>query len=779
MGIHSNHKLRNLPLAYIAFITFLAGSGMSLPVHAQSVSDSLSYWQRLRDSTSQLLKTDASEALSTATGSFFKSTVNEKNERVIVITPEQIIRGNYITLTDVLNDIAGFFVSQPGNFLLGETFHADGLNGNENFIIMVNGIVLRNDFSNGIAIGATLPVQQAQRIEIIRGPQSAVYGNHAAAGVINIITPQSERPVYIKASIGGNFSQNNYVSLIMGGKYGDGKNTIRFDMFGNFLDRGAMKYTTNKMFENALYETARYRTNTPAEYDPLASSSRMLGINTYYKSWHLMVLSSARKDQASLGLNPLSTNAAIANHYIAENNTGITLTHEKQRRKGGEVFTGFYYGKYYVDPSSSVRLTNPALKREALDLTWHLLAPIPNKDTLEAFYTRTSATIDNTDLGFERRRRMKIRELSVFLNFTTRFNFGSPLHTMGRDKGVKATPADTASRNLTLPVYLFQWVSAWGTGFEYSVKNSTFGALANVSVYNSFKPIASQSWPFHITGALKVYYKHILPRKSSILLNYASGYTLYSSYRFTNAVVIAPFHPEREAVTLERAFVNQSPLRNRELSISLLSRYYTDRTSALTVFVQQATCIPRTARYEGSQQWIDSAGSMPFYYGSFAPKSSQRNAVGVDYSFIIPIAINIENYPKHAFELRLNGCHTLSQTSTGYDFKTMSKRAVQPDNAFIASLYYSYNKNLEVRLQYRMLGAFYAEGMYDSKASGTGCFDLISSFRFTRNFTVNLRLYNMFKATLYGASATGSRDDLILNPMKSEFFIIKLNYALD
>lgn len=369
--------------------------------------------------------------------------------------------------------------------------------------------------------------------------------------------------------------------------------------------------------------------------------------------------------------------------------------------------------------------------------------------------------------------------MDIFLNFTTRINFGSPVYTMSRDKGVKATPGDTAAANLSMPVYLFQTVTTWGGGFEYSAKNTTIGALANAALFSSFKPFKSQSWPLNVTGAVKVYYKHVLPRKSTLLLNYSSGYTLYSAYRFTNTVRFEPFRPEREAVLLERAFVNQNPMKNRELSFSLLSKYYTNNTSAISVFLQQATYIPRTSRYEGNQKWIDSAGNAPFYYGSFAPNVSQRNALGVEYSFIIPIAINIENYPRHAFELRLNGWHALTQTRAGYDFQTIAKRYVQPDNMFIASLYYSYNKNLEVRLQYRALGSFYAEGNLDSKADATGSFDLISSFRFTRNFTVNLRFYNMFKATLYGASATGSRDDLLLNPIKSEFFIIKLNYALD
>src|SRR5690606_39184062 len=96
--------------------------------------------------------------------------------------------------------------SQPGSGADGETFKLRGLLGNSYCKILIDGVPVKTFATKGMPIGAQLPVRQADRIEVIYGPAAALYGSDANAGVINIITKRSERPVYARANLtmGGN-----------------------------------------------------------------------------------------------------------------------------------------------------------------------------------------------------------------------------------------------------------------------------------------------------------------------------------------------------------------------------------------------------------------------------------------------------------------------------------------------------------------------------------------------------------------------------------------------
>ncbi|MCP5103425.1 MAG: TonB-dependent receptor [bacterium] len=110
---------------------------------------------------------------------------------VVLITREDIETYGYTTLTEILENIPGLYaIEDYGEF--GASFGVrgfwSGLN-NDNIIILVNGVSQVNDFfSNYPLSGILVPVEAMERIEVIRGPMSVVYGSGAFYGVINIIT---------------------------------------------------------------------------------------------------------------------------------------------------------------------------------------------------------------------------------------------------------------------------------------------------------------------------------------------------------------------------------------------------------------------------------------------------------------------------------------------------------------------------------------------------------------------------------------------------------------
>jgi vitamin B12 transporter len=129
-------------------------------------------------------------------------------ENMTVITAEDIERMNAHTLDEVLNTVVGLQVfgpQTPGNL---SSVLIQGCD-QKYVTVLMDGVVINSLSSNGAIIGI-LPVQQIERIEIIKGPASASWGS-ALGGVINIITkgpPDKGISAMASASYGSNNTED-------------------------------------------------------------------------------------------------------------------------------------------------------------------------------------------------------------------------------------------------------------------------------------------------------------------------------------------------------------------------------------------------------------------------------------------------------------------------------------------------------------------------------------------------------------------------------------------
>jgi outer membrane receptor for ferrienterochelin and colicins len=108
---------------------------------------------------------------------------------VYVITEKDIRQRGYRTLEDALHDVPGFdFQHTYGIF--PDLIHQRGFVGNnQRSLVYVDGIPDNNISENAI-LGGTIryPLHNVERVEIVAGPVSSLYGANAFNGVINIIT---------------------------------------------------------------------------------------------------------------------------------------------------------------------------------------------------------------------------------------------------------------------------------------------------------------------------------------------------------------------------------------------------------------------------------------------------------------------------------------------------------------------------------------------------------------------------------------------------------------
>ncbi|HKW29011.1 MAG TPA: TonB-dependent receptor [Verrucomicrobiae bacterium] len=143
-------------------------------------------------SLEQLSKLKVPEVYS---ASKFEQKATEAPSSVTVITSDEIKRYGYRTLGDLLASVQGFYVSYDRNY---DFLGARGVNlgdFNSRILLLINGHRINNDLNDGAYLDTAflLDVDLIDRVEIIRGPGSVLYGNNAFFGVINVITREGRQ----------------------------------------------------------------------------------------------------------------------------------------------------------------------------------------------------------------------------------------------------------------------------------------------------------------------------------------------------------------------------------------------------------------------------------------------------------------------------------------------------------------------------------------------------------------------------------------------------------
>lgn len=111
---------------------------------------------------------------------------------VLVIEQEQILANNYEDLSDLLKDLPGFDVIENAG-VFGEYYVNRGVNGNDRLLILVDGRKLNAYAGTFLSVGNSISLRFAERVEVIYGASSIVYGADAFSCVINIVS-KSNRP---------------------------------------------------------------------------------------------------------------------------------------------------------------------------------------------------------------------------------------------------------------------------------------------------------------------------------------------------------------------------------------------------------------------------------------------------------------------------------------------------------------------------------------------------------------------------------------------------------
>jgi vitamin B12 transporter len=164
-----------------------------------------------------------------------------------VITGDEIARSQQTFVADILRGEPGVSVastgepgSQTGVFLRGA--NSDGT------LVLVDGIPVNNAFNNSFDF-STLPVNNIDRIEILRGPQSTLYGSEALGGVVNIVTKDGGGPPTGSAQV----EYGSFNSLLTRGNFSAGEGKFYFSGDASF--RSTDNDRTNSAYQGINFSS--------------------------------------------------------------------------------------------------------------------------------------------------------------------------------------------------------------------------------------------------------------------------------------------------------------------------------------------------------------------------------------------------------------------------------------------------------------------------------------------------------------------------------------------
>jgi outer membrane receptor for ferrienterochelin and colicins len=222
----------------------------------------------------------------TVTGTRTEKRLADSPVATEIITAEEIENSSAATLSEVLDDYGLMYSSNA----MGDYIQLQGL-GESRVLYLVDGRRVPGRVA-GRLNGETLPLDNVERVEIVRGPQSSLYGSDGIGGVVNIITKKPGDKFSLSAGISNSFIlayddpgtskhpgpldnvdplREQQLSLSLGFPLGSARNTLSLQgaRSGLYLDEGERS--------SILPGSLRGQASLDTAISPTASSDLRLG----------------------------------------------------------------------------------------------------------------------------------------------------------------------------------------------------------------------------------------------------------------------------------------------------------------------------------------------------------------------------------------------------------------------------------------------------------------------------------------------------------------------
>lgn len=297
--------------------------------------------------------------------------VSQSPSAVTVITRLQIEAQKPFDLVEILNRAPGIAVARTGS--QGQTTSVR-MRGSESdhTLVLVDGIRVNSPSSGQFDFG-TIPIENIERIEILRGPQSGLYGSEAVGGVINLITRRGTGP------------------FATGGMVEYGSQSVNKQVFtaGGGLRQGNLSFSATRLSGNGFGINDDYHNlGASLRYDHNLKPNSTLTFLT-------------RLEDARLGVPGQQRFASDPNARARPRNWTSSLQWDNQAgKRQDKIMLGFFDRNYrFNDPQDDPAdfFNNVNVKDRVLQLegrsSWSTKAHV---FTFGAEYRQEKATYNNT-----------------------------------------------------------------------------------------------------------------------------------------------------------------------------------------------------------------------------------------------------------------------------------------------------------------------------------------------------------------------------------------------
>ncbi len=153
----------------------------------------------------------------TVTANRLPTSIQRTGSAITVIPRAEIERTNPTSLVDVLRSVPGVSLTEAGGPGATSDIRLRGANPNHT-LVLIDGVRVNDPAqASGEFDGAMIAPSLIERIEVLRGPQSALYGSDAIGGVVNIITRRGRgQPSFSLGIEAGSYGTINTVGSAVG-----------------------------------------------------------------------------------------------------------------------------------------------------------------------------------------------------------------------------------------------------------------------------------------------------------------------------------------------------------------------------------------------------------------------------------------------------------------------------------------------------------------------------------------------------------------------------------
>jgi outer membrane receptor protein involved in Fe transport len=705
-----------------------------------------------------------------------------------VITSAEILRNGYVTLADALKNVPGIRVSQPGSAINGETFMMRGLLGNYYTKILINDVPVRPSAMQGVSIAAQLPIRQAERIEILYGAASSIYGFDACAGVINIILKESERPLYTQADLSFGRYGYNSIDLMFGGKIGQDKKIFRFTIYGS----STVRDETDVYYDNNLYNYAHYVSadqnldsirrlpnyaESTVEVDTfkfarkskLPSESRLFGAKFTWRGIAFTYNRMERKDHAALGLNPLAASYA-SNGTLFSERTQMFAASFRARIRKIQTYNNFSGVFYKVDETSSNKSITDYLlygyERYGFDSTQSMLSRdyFLNKIITENYKSEKYRYARGSNLKHDLRTTFQIkRRLSLDLGWQFSILTGTPFVNRLQQPYSLRDSTQYLYTDIAAEITAFSQLN-W-TGKKLSIK---VGSAGNINYFLNYIRTPRFAALYKINKKIALYGNYV---KGVRFINFATKNNGFSAQRgfinsyspFTDSTEIvknielgARYSINKRQINISAFYQNayrllsdgqikMSPDYGTSIGLSRspgLSMIYTGIQVNMT---NQAISFDSDMQFNGKRLLISMFNDVSAQYA----KGKEWFGLG------IPPSNNIRNQPQWTLQMR--------STFRINRFETIVR--IYNQSSWVSGA-------VAYKDQYQRDKALL-------KNKGFTTWDWMNRFYMSDHFIVYFQFQNLWNRHYAGIDATGTPDDLLYNPQQGRLFRLGINYNMN